>query len=117
MSRPCHAYSNSNPFLAVAVRSGARQGVARRGRRYDVFLECSLARFQRSTWRAICYARKWDGFTVYDYSVRYSRSIAEERRGREDIAHQMNTQDKWSRTISISTSAYERSRPLTEPQP
>ena len=51
-------YSNSNPFYAVGARSGAREGVAPRGRRYDVFLECSLARFQRSAWRAICYARK-----------------------------------------------------------
>lgn len=64
------------------------------------------------------YARGWNGFTAYDFSARYSRSIAEERRGREDIAHQMNTQDEWSEPSSISSSAYVRFRSLNKnPKP
>ena len=117
LSRGVVAYSNSNPFTTRAVRSGARQGVARRGRRYERFMGAFLARFQRFTWRASCYARKWNGFTAYDFGVGYSRSIAQERRDREDIAHQMNPQDEWPRAISISNSAYVRFRSLTEPQP
>jgi len=45
------------------------------------------------------YIEGWNGFTAYDFSARYLRSIAEERRGREDIAHQMNTPDEWRAAI------------------
>ena len=109
------AYSNSIPFPTFAVRSGARQGVARRGRRYrGSSVGVLWERFSISYRWVISYTHGWNGFTAYDYSVRYSRSIEQECRGREDIAHQMNTQDEWLRAISISISAYERFRSLNQ---
>jgi hypothetical protein len=60
------------------------------------------------------YTCRWNGFTAYDFSGGYFRSIAEELRGREDIAHQMNTQDEWSEPSSISSSAYARFRSLNK---
>jgi hypothetical protein len=40
------------------------------------------------------YTACWNGFTAYDSERRYFRGIYGDFRGREDIAHQMNTQDE-----------------------
>ena len=105
------AYSNSNTFFALAIRSGARQGVARRGWRsavggLNVLLDRSFVPLEARKG----YIGKWNGFTAYDFRAGYFRSIPQERRGREEIVHQMNTQDDWLEPSSISTSVYGRFR-------